>query len=100
LEVSLFQVQTRLLGVGLDFGGQLHFATLDASFGHYDGVSRLPSAPPRPTPFRRSLGPVTAEAWLEECLKSKKKGPGGKPGPKALGNGGVSSREDLYMLPQ
>jgi hypothetical protein len=30
------------------------------------------------------------DAWNRD----KKKGPGGKPGPKALGNGGVSSRED------
>jgi hypothetical protein len=31
---------------------------------------------------------------------AKKKGPGDKPGPKALGNGGVSSREDMRMLPE
>ena len=32
--------------------------------------------------------------------RRKKKGPGGKPGPKALGNGGVSSREDAGMMPR
>jgi len=37
---------------------------------------------------------------LSKRLKTKKKGPGDKPGPKALGNGGVSSREDIRMLPQ
>jgi len=35
-----------------------------------------------------------SELWLGRRNKEKKKGPGGKPGPKALGNGGVSSRED------
>jgi len=36
---------------------------------------------------------------LRERLKTKKKGPGDKPGPKALGNGGVSSREDTRIVP-
>jgi hypothetical protein len=44
-----------------------------------------------------------SEGYIKICSEmprqnGMKKGPGGKPGPKALGNGGVSSREDDHTL--
>ncbi len=73
---------------------------LDASLGNHGPVGRLPSAAPGATAIRQLVGPAAAEASAAERLKTKKKGPGDKPGPKALGNGGVSSREDTRILPR
>lgn len=36
--------------------------------------------------------------WGRRSANHNKKGPGGEPGPKALGNGGVSSREDARKV--
>ncbi|HSM97120.1 MAG TPA: hypothetical protein VLT91_13830 [Rhizomicrobium sp.] len=47
--------------------------------------------------LRRAIGGLS-QRWGR--ASDKKKGPSGELGPKALGNGGVSSREDDQRLPQ
>jgi len=72
---------------------------LDASTGNHGSVGGLPFTTSCATPIRQLVGPAAGQAGLNERLKTKKKGPGDKPGPKALGNGGVSSREDTRIVP-
>jgi len=85
-----------LLGAGLCAGGLVGFLPVLGFWMLPLGALVLSADHPPVRRLRRHI----AVAWGRKKAESKdnparkKKGPGGKPGPKALGNGGVSSRED------
>ena len=72
--------------------------TVDASLGVADAFDRLGAGAPVETARRNLVGQAqTEEARFLEA--AKKRGPDLHPAPEALGNGGVSSREDACILP-
>ncbi|HEY1708490.1 MAG TPA: hypothetical protein VGG10_09515 [Rhizomicrobium sp.] len=76
------------LGIALCFGGLLFFLPILGLWMLPLGVVVLATDLPLA---------ARAARWFERQW-NKKKGPGDKPGPKALGNGGVSSREDTDTM--
>ena len=76
------------LGVALCLGGLLFFLPILGLWMLPLGILVLAADWPLAAQLAR---------WFERRW-GKKKGPGDKPGPKALGNGGVSSREDTATM--
>ena len=84
------------LGLGLLAGGSLFFLPLLGLWMIPAGLAVLSADSPWARRLRRR-----AELWWggRAARRANKKRPGGEPGPKALGNGGVSSREDSSSVP-
>jgi len=85
--------QRRLLGAGLCTGGVLGFLPVVGFWMLPLGLVVLSLDSPRVRRLRRQLK-VRWARRKTQALQPKEKRAGSEPGPKALGNGGVSSRED------
>ncbi|MBV9991862.1 MAG: hypothetical protein JOZ72_11280 [Alphaproteobacteria bacterium] len=87
------------LGIGLLIGGLLWFLPVLGLWMFPLGIMVL-SIDFHPLRRMRRRFDIRWARWRRGKARPEKKGPGDEPGPKALGNGGVSSREDEGSLPQ
>src|SRR6185312_3140236 len=87
------------LGAGLLMGGMLWFLPILGLWMFPLGIMVL-SIDFHPLRRMRRRFDVWWARRRQRKNGAKKKGPGDEPGPKALGNGGVSSREDTRILPR
>ncbi|HWA04033.1 MAG TPA: hypothetical protein VG819_10960 [Rhizomicrobium sp.] len=85
------------LGIGLLIGGMLWFLPVLGLWMLPLGIMVL-SIDFHPLRRLRRRFDTRWGRWRRARAARKKSGPGDEPGPKALGNGGVSSREDRGTL--